>query len=318
MKVKKVELLVFFVCINLLSLHGQNTSTDKNTMSEAYWKLWNPTLQAKIDQNIEKYRKADALLILKGLPQGTEVKIEQQKHYFEFGANIFSFDQLGSIQLNEKYKEVFGTLLNSATIPFYWKTFEPNPGKPRYKASFEDTEDYWNKQKGSWTRYNWSRPSLDIIIQFCESKNIHMHGHPVIWGNMTWNHPAWVPKDSDKVQEMETLFNKRITEICTYYRGRIPSLDIVNESVDPEMGKPRYGLVPDDYTFKSFKLAEEIFPSSVKFCINDSWRSVYPPFIRDLNSREAKIDVVGLQMHIFNSQDCLDVAKGKTVFSNNT
>jgi len=318
MRLKFLELLIFFVCINLLPLQGQNKSNENNVMSEAYWKLWNPDLQAKIDKNIDKYRKADAFVTLKGVPEGTEVKIEQLENDFQFGASIFNFDQLGSTQLNNKYKKLFGTLFNSATIPFYWKTFEPEPDKPRYKSLFEDTEEYWNKQKEPWKKYNWRRPAPEKIIEFCESKNLHMHGHPLIWGNMKWNHPLWISKDKDKVQEMERLFNKRITEICTYYKGRIPSWDIVNESVDPVPGKPRYGVMPEDYTFKSFKRAEKIFPSSVNFCINDSWRSVYPPFIRGLISRGAKIDVVGLQMHIFDSQSCLDVADGKTVFPNGT
>ena len=327
---KRLQLLSFFIILCLFRTEAQelqksdqygrvgiSAETDL-VMRQAYRDLWNSELQAKIDQNIEKYRKANAYIILKGVPEGTEVKVEQLEHDFEFGANIFNFDQLGSNRLNEKYKELFGTLFNSATIPFYWKTFEPKPGKPRYKASFEDSEEYWNRHREPWKEYHWRRPAPEKIIEFCESKNIHMHGHPLIWGNTKWNHPSWISKDPDKVEEMERLFNKRINEICTYYKDRIPSWDIVNESVDPTPGKPRYGVIPDDYTFKSFKLAEKIFPESVKMCINDSWRPVYPPFIQDLISRGAKIDVIGLQMHIFDSQSCLDVADGKTVFPNNT
>jgi GH35 family endo-1,4-beta-xylanase len=326
-----MRFLIFFISIFFgLRIAGQvpelyqnqiKTGTSAKSgdgLGQAYRDLWNSELQSTIDQNIEKYRKADAYIILEGVPEGTEVNVEQLEHDFEFGANIFNFDQLGSTRLNEKYKELFGTLFNSATIPFYWKTFEPEFGKPRYRASFEDSEEYWNKNREPWKEYHWRRPAPEKIIEFCESKNIHMHGHPLIWGNTKWNHPSWISKDLDKVTEMERLFNKRITEICTYYKDRIPSWDIVNESVDEEPAKPRYGVIPDNYTFKSFKLAENIFPASVKMCINDSWRAVYPPFIRDLISRGAKIDVVGLQMHIFDSQSCLDVADGKTVFPNKT
>jgi GH35 family endo-1,4-beta-xylanase len=117
---------------------------------------------------------------------------------------------------------------------------------------------------------------------------------------------------------MERLFRKRIREITAYYGDRIPSWDIVNESVDPAPGTPRYGVIPDDYTYKSFKWAEEGFPASVLFNINDSWRNVYPPFIQDLKERGAKIDVVGLQMHLFNDKVCLDLAAGKKINHNNT
>ncbi len=287
-------------------------------MSDAYQKLWNLEINARIDRGIEQNRKANAVCIIEGLPPGAEVKVEQLKHEFLFGSNIFNFDQLGSDDLNRKYKEAFGTLFNSATIPFYWKAFEPTPGKPRYLASEKDSPAFWNGLKEPWKQPHWRRPSPEKIIEFCESKDIAMHAHPLIWGNTGWNHPGWISKAPDKVDEMERLFEKRIREICAYYKGRIPSWDIVNESVDPVPGKKRYGVLPDDYTFKSFKLAEKEFPASVKLNINDSWRSVYPPFIKGLMDRGAKIDVVGLQMHIFSTKSCLDIAAGKRVFPNNT
>lgn len=287
-------------------------------MGEGYLKLWNAELQTKIDCDIDRNRKANAVCNLKNVPAGATVKVEQLDHDFLFGANIFNFDQLGASDLNRKYKELFGTLFNSATIPFYWKTFEPEPGKPRYKASAEDSASYWNGLKEPWKDFRWRRPSPEKIIEFCETKGIQMHAHPLIWGNTKWSHPDWISKDADKVNEMERLFEKRISEIGQFYKCRIPSWDIVNESVDQVLGTPRYGVIPDDYTFKSFKLAEKAFPSSVLFNINDSWRPVYPPFIRSLMARGAKIDIVGLQMHIFDSQSCLDVAEGKTVFPNKT
>ena len=316
------RIFIYFICLFILSICtiysvAQETET-KAIMSEAYWKLWNPKVQAKIDQDIEKYRKANAVVKIGNVKKGTEIKVTQLSHDFGFGANIFNFDQLGSDELNAKYKNVFGTLLNSATIAFYWKTFEPEPGKPRYKAGDEDSPDFWNKQEKPWKHYHWRRPSPEKIIEFCEEKNIEMHGHPIIWGNTKWNHPSWVSKDPDKVRDMEQLFNKRIMEICTYYKDRIPGWDIVNESVNPVKGKARYGVIPDDYTFKSFKLAEKYFPASVTFCINDSWRTVYPPFIKSLIERNAKIDVVGLQMHIFDSGSCRAISEGKTVFPNGT
>ncbi len=56
--------------------------------------------------------------------------------------------------------------------------------------------------------------------------------------------------------------------------------------------------------------------ASVRFNINDSWRGVYPPFIRDLIARGAKIDVVGLQMHLLVLQPVLDLAAGKDRHNN--
>lgn len=41
-------------------------------MSREYWAVWNPDVQKKIDENIEKYRKADAVINLgEPPPEGT-------------------------------------------------------------------------------------------------------------------------------------------------------------------------------------------------------------------------------------------------------
>ena len=66
----------------------------KGYMSEAYWKIWNAEEQARIDADIEKYRKADGELVLENLGRNKSVKIEQISHEFVFGAHIFNFNQL--------------------------------------------------------------------------------------------------------------------------------------------------------------------------------------------------------------------------------
>lgn len=311
------HLLASIVLALLVGFSSCNMDQQKPTdpMSTEYWKDWNSDVQARIDRDIEQFRKADAVLKIEGLRAGTEVKVEQVSHDFQFGANIFNFNQLGSTELNNRYKEIFGTLFNSATIPFYWNNFEREPGKPRYLATHQDSEDYWNGLKEPWKEKYWRRPAPEKIIEFCESKDIHMHGHPLIYANFL---PSWISREPDRVGEVERLIEKHITEIGNYYEDRIPSWDIVNESVEPVPGEMRWGILPDDYTFKSYKLAEKVFPASVLLNINDSWRKVYPPFIQDLIDRGAKIDVVGLQMHIFDFQSCQDIAAGKTVYPNNT
>ena len=119
----------------------------KGYMSEAYWKLWSPEEQARIDADIEKYRKADGELVLENIGRKRDVKIEQISHEFVFGAHIFNFNQLGSKERNDRYKELFGTLFNRATIPFYWREFELEQGKPRFATEYRDTEEFWNNCK---------------------------------------------------------------------------------------------------------------------------------------------------------------------------
>lgn len=96
-----------------------------SAMSQGYWMRWNEDVQNRIDRDIEANRKADGSFRIDGIPAGAEVKVEQTESEFIFGAHIFNFDQLGSDERNAKYKALYGTLFNSATIAFYWQTLEP-------------------------------------------------------------------------------------------------------------------------------------------------------------------------------------------------
>jgi GH35 family endo-1,4-beta-xylanase len=278
-------------------------------MSEAYWKLWSPDVQARIDRDIEQNRKAEATFKLEGVKAGAEVRAEQLTHDFIFGAHIFNFNQLGTPERNQKYKDLYGTLFNSATLAFYWKKFEMEPGKPRFQEAAWDTEAYWNNAKEPKKELHWRRPSSDQVVAFCESKGIRLHGHNMIWGNRTWQHPDWLyeqfcpadekakisalGKDGLKklspaeiaalapvyTREMQRLFEKRVVELAERYKGRLQSWDVVNESAaDYSRGlmvpgdslcKSTYGLMPGDYAYHALKTADRELPKSVLLNIND-------------------------------------------------
>ena len=85
-------------------------------MSEKYQRIWGDSVQMSIDREIEKNRKADAVVVIKDAAPGTEVKVEQVSHEFIFGSNIFLFGQLDSPEKNHKYEATFGELFNSATL----------------------------------------------------------------------------------------------------------------------------------------------------------------------------------------------------------
>ncbi|MDD4016997.1 MAG: endo-1,4-beta-xylanase [Kiritimatiellae bacterium] len=323
-------------------------------LSAAYWKLWNPEVQDRIDRDIGQHRKADASLKLADVPAGTEVKVEQLSHDFIFGAHIFNFDQLGTPERNRKYKELYGTLFNSATIAFYWKTFEVEPGRPRFKADERDTEAYWNSVKEPKKEPHWRRPATDPVVGFCESKGVRLHGHTIIWGSNKWQYPEWLferfcpPAEKAKIlalgadglkkltpaqigelapvycRELRRLFEKRVVELAGYYKGRLHSWDVVNESAtDFSKGhmipgdaicKSVYGLMPGDYTYHAFKTAGRLFPENVALNINDYLNSAaYTSQVKDLLARGCRIDIMGTQMHLFNPQQCLDIADGKPI-----
>ena len=336
--------------LGLLAVAAQGT----DAMSEAYWKRWNPEVQARIDRDIEQNRKADATFKVEGVAAGTEVKVEQLTHDFIFGAHIFNFNQLGTPERNRKYKELYGTLFNSATIAFYWKKFEMEPGKPRFSEAERDTEAYWNTVKEPKQEPHWRRPATDPVVAFCESKGIRLHGHNMIWGNRKWHHPEWLYEqfcpavEKAKIEalgqdglakltasqiealapayakELRRLFEKRVVELIEHYGSRLQSWDIANESAtDFSRGlmipgdavcKSTYGLMPGDYTWQAFQTAVRLFPKGVALNINDYLNNeAYVKQVKDLQARGCRIDIMGSQMHLFNPQQCLDIADGKPI-----
>jgi len=320
----------------------------EGVMSEAYWNLWNPEVQAGIDRDIDAYRKADAQISVPGLKKGTEVKIQQISSDFIFGAHIFNFDQLGSKEYNDRYKELYGTLFNSATIAFYWKAFETEPGRLRFVEEYWDTEDWWNNCENPKAQTHWRRPCTDKVVAYCKSRGIRLHGHTIIWGNRQWQHPQWlfgmVPQnekeafnslcmnpDLYKTVPLDTLdarlpefaaiyadqFKKRIERLAQRYNGTIDSWDVVNESATDYqkegslLMKSSYGLMPADYTFKAFSTAQSVMPESTKLNINDYFcNRAYVDQIASLRARGCRIDIMGSQMHLFDPKQCLDIADG--------
>ncbi len=223
------------------SLYPKTKSEDvKGIMSDAYWKKWDDREQKRIDEDIEKYRKADAEVILADCRPGAEVKVEQLTHDFVFGAHIFNFNQLGSADANRRYREVFGSLFNGATVPFYWKTFEPQLGHLRFSTSENDTEEFWNTCSEPYYQPNWRRPSTDQIVEFCKEKGIRMHGHVLVWGNRKWHHPEWM--ESFLEGDEKRLYNEMIVEradLKNYKDG-----DTFNEDYENLTPREIYNLFP--------------------------------------------------------------------------
>ncbi|MBI1922776.1 endo-1,4-beta-xylanase [Candidatus Poribacteria bacterium] len=83
----------------------------------------------RVQQNIERYRKGEAVLHLRGaegrpLPE-VDVSVQQDEHDFRFGCNLNLFDRFETPRENEKYKQYFARLFNYATIGFDEPESEP-------------------------------------------------------------------------------------------------------------------------------------------------------------------------------------------------
>jgi GH35 family endo-1,4-beta-xylanase len=180
--------------------------------------------------------------------------------------------------------------------------------------------------KDKWERFpEYRRPAPDPVVEFLLSNGLSVHGHPMIYPPY---HPAWTTNGADKAM-LATCFERRIRQLGEHYGTRISQWDVVNETVDrscapcgPFHDKVCWRnpsiIVPDDYTFRCHEWAKSAFPPSVKLEMNDSWRPIYVPFIRSLIDRGVKIDIIGIQMHIFSADDIRMIAAGKPCVTNGT
>ena len=252
-------------------------------MGEKYWANWTDADNARIDADIERYRKADCTAT--GFHAGEQVKVEQLTHAYLFGANFFLFGHQTNEHDRVAYEGLWKGLFNAGTVALYWKDLEPERGRPRYAAD---------------SPFIWRRPPVDPVVAFCEENGIDMNGHAIVYG-MHFAMPTWVPVNR---AERERDILKHVFDVVTRYRGRIRRWDVVNEATD----QPNRGIMPDDYTFKTFKWAESALGGeAAAFGINDmdtGWGPKgptrrYVQLTRDLIARGAKVDHIGVESHIY-------------------
>ena len=363
---------------------GVPAGCDGGVMSEKYWTIWNAGEQARIDADIEANRKADGVFAIDA-PVGAEVKVEQLDSDFKFGAHIFNFNQLGKTEYNDAYKASYGKggIFNQATVAFYWKNYEPEPGKLRAQGAYEDTEAYWNalSQEAAMLDKQWRRPAPGPVIDFLKYKDVRIHGHILIWGSAKpyWIYDWYCPENekrnldllgiprhsefaqyeragtgenfgyqkpwckawaalNDKLseeeiaarmpvftQEMRRIFRKRVLDVGRDFGAVVDSWDVVNESCqDWQRYKKartglkvwktgRYGIMPGDYPLDALLDAKEAMKPDCDLCINE-WciGECFRNQVNQLEAEGARIDVVGMQMHLFNTNDCMRLAKGET------
>jgi endo-1,4-beta-xylanase len=164
---------------------------------------------AKARENIEKYRKGDATILIideKGKPaENVQVEINQVSQDFLFGNIVWELTGMVEDQYKiDVFKERFKALFNFAVIPFYWSYYERQAGNP------------------AWRR---NEPG----INWCLENNITLKGHPLAWTNIAGT-PDWLLKLPADVAT--DLLKARIQENVIGYKGKINIWDVVNEAAN--------------------------------------------------------------------------------------
>jgi len=241
-------------------------------------------LLAGADARIEKHRKADAtvsVLDTSGKPvQGATIVVEQTRHAFLFGSNIFMWGRCGDEKLEAAYRERFAELLNYATLPFYWASYERRQGEPIHAY-------------------------VEEVAGWCKEHGIACKGHPLAWNSAD---PPWLPDDLEEIRRLQMA---RIEDCVSHFRGLIDRWDVVNEATHFDRDEfvrhraPKHSAMwakvgQMEFTRQCFLHARKAGPHAT-LLIND-YRTdpAYERVIEQLVDGDGKpmYDVIGIQSHM--------------------
>lgn len=257
---------------------------------------WNdPAVEKRIVTGIRENRMSEAVvrcLGADGVPlTNVSVRVEQTRHAFLFGANIFMLGGFPTAEENRRYEATYLRLFNYATVPFYWSDLEPEPGKPRFA-------------KDSPVIYR--RPPPDAVVEFCQQNRLAMKGHPLVWHQ--W-FPKWRP---DNPAELTRRIEQRIAQIAARYGTSIQRWEVVNEPLERDLHAEKWCNLPEGYVFHALSAAKRDFPASSRLMLNEattfSWlkfsdaASPYYRLIREMLDRGMRVDEIGMQLHIFSEK----------------
>ena len=159
---------------------------------------------AGASERIRTHRQSDLKITVRdaaGKPvPGAQVKIEQTRHAFLFGNLVFSLPKLDSAEKTQRYTELYCNLYNYATLPFYWRSFEPERGSPRTAA-------------------------LREVATWCRQHALEVKGHPLTW------HESMAPWLNDmQLDDALIVQEQRIQREVGGFAGLIDRWDVFNEA----------------------------------------------------------------------------------------
>lgn len=110
----KYTLLMLCCMISFVKVSSQSSG---DVMSEKYRDIWNDQVQKKIDADIERNRKANAVLKFENLPRDTDIEVKQISHHFLFGGNISCSEIAVALRKTSSMKTPSG--ICSMPLPFH-------------------------------------------------------------------------------------------------------------------------------------------------------------------------------------------------------
>jgi len=226
-----------------------------------------------VDEAIRKIRMGT--LVIETTP-GAEVRVEQQRHEFWFGAALASqmFGERANAETAAQYKRVFLENFNAAVTEnaLKWPSMERRQGQVDYSV-------------------------VDAILQWTDEHEIPLRGHNIFWGIRNFVQPWVIALDDATLRE---TVKARALDIGTRYKGRFVEYDLNNEMIHGNYYEERLG---PEITRDMAAWVRQGDPDAVLF-LNDydilTGRRLddYVAHIRGLLDQGVPIGGIGVQGHL--------------------
>jgi endo-1,4-beta-xylanase len=167
-----------------------------------------------------------------------------------------------------------------------------------------ENEMKWSETEPSQGRFTYA--AADRIVSRAQSRGQLIRGHTLLWHQQQ---PGWAQGMSGSA--LRNAMMNHVSNVATYYRGKIHSWDVVNEAfADGGSGGRRDSNLQrtgNDWIEAAFRAARAADPGA-KLCYNDyntdgvnaKSNGIYA-MVADFKARGVPIDCVGFQSHLGNS-----------------
>lgn len=220
-----------------------------------------------------------------------DVTVAQTRHAFAFGCTGFDFVGLANHDGDDAPEPAFGgasptgarrleelwlDLFDTATLPFYWRGFEPEEGRP-------DTA------------------RLQAAARWFVERGVRVKGHPLMWHTLA---PQWLL--GRPLEEVERIQRARITRDVTDFAGLIDTWDAINEVVImPVFAAEENAITPlarhkgrVETVRLAFETARAANPHATLLLNDFDMSPAYEHLVEEVLAAGIQIDALGLQSHM--------------------
>ena len=170
-----------------------------------------------------------------------------------------------------------------------------------FNSVVAENEMKWDATEPQQGRFSYT--GGDRLVSHAQANGMSVRGHALLWHQQQ---PGWAQGMSGSALRNAAI--NHVTQVATYYRGKIYAWDVVNEAfADGGSGGRRDSNLQrtgNDWIEAAFRAARAADPGA-KLCYNDyntdginaKSTGIYN-MVRDFKSRGVPIDCVGFQSHL--------------------